>query len=278
MGRQCVRLGAARNLDKKVHSRMSIQWRDAFNSDAKKHYLSVEAIGEAEVRIRYESEYVCIPADVIETLAVGETPDLAVAKVRAFLAGVSAAFRLPPAKGFSFSDAAGSLLPRVVSPEFLAGYRFVAGVSVFGLSIAPGLVAVYLVEGDYVYSYLTQARVDMWGVTDDRISYAARSNLYHTTIKHEPVRFQTPVVHHRYERDDGFDSGRVLLLNDMFWNQVETGLYFAVPAENVAVMAELSTQQDVELLKQKVASLFEVALHPVSPQLYHQHKKTVRVA
>ncbi|NUN13078.1 MAG: hypothetical protein HUU55_05525 [Myxococcales bacterium] len=256
---------------------MNRQWRDAIIYDAKKHYLAIQDINDAEVKIRYESEILGVPTAVIDDIVGLRSGDVSTARLRGFLAGISAALRLPPAKGFSFSDAVGSLLPRVVSQQFLTGYRLASGVSLFGLPLADGLVAVYVVEGDYVYSYLTQPRVEMWGVTDDRVSYAARSNLYHTTIRNEPVVFRMPVTHHRYQREDGFDSGRVLLLNDIFWNQVDAGIYFAVPSEDITLIVESCPPNELDLLKQDVVSLFEAAVHPVSPLLYYQEKKMIQV-
>lgn len=230
-----------------------------------RHYLALEALEPEVLQLRYEKERHAVPR--LGLLAPDRAEAADAAEVRAWVAGASAAVRVPLRRAFTFSSVAGAIYPLVVSPHWLAGYEAALGKPLLSAEFAPGLHSVWVVEDDYGFAAVPLGRFESWGCTRDRVASAGRSNLYHRTATLAPTRVDVPVVMEQFGSNDTFDSARALLLGDLYFERVERGILFAVPHQDCILFADDAPDAAAALSRAALA-LFSEGRCPVSPHVF----------
>lgn len=242
-----------------------------------RHYLSLDDVQGDTAVLRYEKEAHPTPLGwLLRYLEL--TPDARRAPVvRAFVAGASAVIRVPMVRGLTFTSVAGGILPRVVHEGYLEGHRAASGRQAYSLQWAPGLQVAIAIEDAYGFAVLTTARAESWGVTQDRITSAARSNLYHLTASVAPSRVALPVAYEVISTGDSFDSGRTLLFNDLHWERADRGFAFAVPSQDALLMAAGTTDEEIATLAQAAESRWAEADSPVCSGVFLQRGRKIEL-
>jgi hypothetical protein len=188
----------------------------------------------------------------------------------AYAAGVKAALGRPvltAVSSWEFTEVAGRLVPTVERLAFQDGFRDGGGGAPwerpFG-GAGSDLCVHYYVELDRGHQLLTKAQVGTWGVTDDRITSASRSLLYHKTMQGEPARHESGLE--CYGLRDGYDASRALILPDLDYHRTRAGVLVAVPSPHLLLFADVAG--GLGLLSTVAAEEFAAAKYPLSRRLF----------
>jgi len=198
--------------------------------------------------------------------AADDTPATPRVWVASFLEGVDAALSAPPLpEDAAFSDLAGGLVPRLDGPGFAAGLEAAGSSAPYQAAWLDGLFLTYWIELDMGVLPLTQELVAEWGATDDRVRSAARSLLFHKSRRHEPEPLEDgPVL--RWRAGDGYDTARVLVAADRFWDRPREGVWAGVPCDGELLLAFES--EALPELARLTRGAYERAGYPLSPHAY----------
>lgn len=223
--------------------------------------LGLEPDGAGFV-VRYEKEVhpvATLPLDDIDERAEG-------AEVLAVAAGIEAAVKLSgPVRDENFGVGAASLLARVERARFAAAYDAVVdarggdeGERLCWTDLGAGLVAAYVFDAGWSFTYVSRAQADRWGASGDRIHSAARSNLY--------ARAQLPHSTTRVAVGDGYDASRALIASDVFFHLATAeGLTLAVPSRDLLLVGPDASPEGA-------TAAFEAAAYPISPAVFRLHR------
>ena len=106
------------------------------------------------------------------------------AALASFASGVSAVIKQPEHSRFdtwAFTDAAGRILALLVRDAWVLGVAAAGIQDPWMQPFTAGLQIAYTIDVDQGRRVLTHAQVDRWAVTEDRVTCAARSLLFHKT-------------------------------------------------------------------------------------------------
>lgn len=205
--------------------------------------------------VRYERE-----THPIRTLPLDGLDEAALdADLLAVAAGIEAAVKLAgPVRDEPFGVGAASLLARVERARFVAGYDAVVagrggddGERLCHRSLGAGLVAAYVYDAGWSFSYVSRAQAAHWGATPERIDSAARSALY--------ARAEVDHASHLVQVGDGYDASRALIASDVFYHlATEDGLLLAVPSRDLLLVGPAATPE-------ATAAAFAAARYPICP-------------
>lgn len=216
--------------------------------------LTLEPDGGGHI-VRYEREVhpvAALPLSDIDEAARD-------AEVLAVAAGIEAAVKLSgPVRDESFGVGAASLLARVERARFAAAYDAVmAGRGADDAErlcysdLGAGLIAAYVFDAGWSFTYVSRAQAERWGASGDRIHSAARSNLY--------ARAHVPHTSTRVAIGDGYDASRAIIANDVLFHLgTADGLQLAVPSRDLLLVGPEATPD-------AAAEAFADARYPISP-------------
>ena len=212
--------------------------------------------------VRYERESHPVRTLPLEGLDEGALD----AEVLAVAAGMEAAIKLSgPVRDEPFGVGAASLLARVERARFVDGYDAVIagrgdgeGERLCTLDLGAGLVAAYVFDAGWSFTYVSRAQATRWGATPERVESAARSGLYaRATIPHDPPRVET---------GDAYDASRVLVAADLFYHLATAdGLPVAVPSRDLLLVGPAATAE-------ATAQAFAAARYPICPVPLRLHR------
>ncbi len=179
-----------------------------------------------------------VMANIDPSALAGVMPDDEAARSRhlqAYAAGVKHVLlehSRSTADQWSFVDTAGRLLPVIMPSPYLLGVEAAAGHPPWTQPFVDDLHFAYLIRLDRGLRVLTTNQTQRWGVSDDRISSAARSLLFHRTrdLSFQPLEDSLPV--HRLKGGDGHDAARCQVVADAFYTRVDSDFRFALPSPN----------------------------------------------
>jgi hypothetical protein len=250
---------------------MSMNFEHHVRLACAQHHLAWGELSGDALTLVYEGSAHALPAET----ARAAWAQSGASGVRAWVAGASAAIRVGTAPGLTFGAVAAGLVMRLVNAHTLAGQRAVTGRDQFALPFAAGLLLACYVDADGGLAPLSAARVESWGATVDRVTSAARSNLYHRTPPEPARRAREPAPHERVECGDSLDSGRVALLSDLWWDRVFGGIAFAAPGADLLLLAPAGDEAGVCAIAQAAAAHYAEAAFPVSPEVFVQRGRQI---
>jgi hypothetical protein len=161
------------------------------------------------------------------------------AELLAVAAGIEAAVKLSAqVRDEAFGQGAASLLPRLERARFALAYDAVMdgrggddGERLCWDDVGAGLIAAYVSDAGWSFTYVSRAQAARWGATGDRLSAAARSGLY--------ARAEVDWSELRVTKSDGYDASRVLIAGDVFFHKATSrGIDVAVPGRDLRLVAE----------------------------------------
>lgn len=218
--------------------------------------------------IRYEKETHAVRSLPLDDLDPGAVD----AEVLAVAAGMEAAIKLSgPVRDEPFGVGAASLLARVERARFADGYDAVIagrggddGERLCYHALGAGLIAAYVFDAGWSFTYVSRAQATRWGATPERVESAARSALY--------ARAEIPHDQHRVATGDGYDASRAMIASDLFYHLATAdGLPLAVPSRDLLLVGPAATPE-------ATAAAFAEARYPLCPLPLLLHRGRLRAA
>lgn len=188
---------------------------------------------------------------------------------RAFCEGVFDALCEPPrsrASQWTFVETAGSFVPVVRPAGWAQGVGAAnGGDAAFVRSADGGLECGWLLRLSRGTRPLTARQVAEWGVPHERIEAAGRSLLYHMT-RDAPLAPHPEVLGvRRLCLGDGFDSGRVFVVEDVYFGDLGPDTRYALPSADELLIAP---QSHAEALLAAALQGVSNAVRPLSSSLF----------
>lgn len=193
-----------------------------------------------------------------------------------YASGVKAVLLEPvrsKARHWSFVESAGSVLPSIEVKSFTWGVADAAGEEALFDELGDDLVLAWTMRLDRGMRVVTRPQYDEWGVTRDRMVAAARSLLYHMTRDVDWESGDWPETVHAIRVGDGFDASRLLVVEDVFYSQLDVGWRFAVPEQNV--LLAVSTPDATDALSEVARTMYKTAPYPLSDQIWRLEKGSI---
>lgn len=170
------------------------------------------------------------------------------------------------ARDWTFVESAGSILPTIERGGFALGVADAnGGDPAWTQEIAGGLVRAWVLRLGRGLRPLTVGQVADWGVTEDRITAAGRSLLFHKTRQHEFKPTDTNDVLTLSARD-GHDAARLWIVEDAFFTEADRNWRFAIPHPD-AVLA-VRTPDHLDALRSATHVHYGHAMYPLSRELW----------
>lgn len=177
------------------------------------------------------------------------------------------------ARDWTFIESTGGITPNIEVNTFALGAEAASGEPAFVLPLndAPDndLVIAYIIHLNRGLRVLSIPQKSDWAVSQDRITSAARSLLYHKTRETRPRPYDDkfPSVM-ALETGDGYDAARALVFADAFYHDVTDATRFALPSQNTFLFTHTNTPEARAQLEQATAHAFAQADYPLSPQIF----------
>lgn len=193
--------------------------------------------------------------------------------IAGFVSGVCAVLAEPlnsKAAGWEFRQAAARMMLNVEVDTFALGAE-AAGERPWVMALEGDLVMVVVLQLDRGLRVVSQAQVEAWGTTRDRLAVAARSMLFHRTrevAQREPVEGYPGVQ--RVKVGDGWDAARCVVIPDLFFSEIDEAKYrFIMPHQDVLYFTEEDgTGAPTASLSALAAAEYSAAKYPISDALF----------
>lgn len=189
--------------------------------------------------------------------------------VTSFAAGVASVLSAPKQvamQELAFETAAERLLMKLEGPMFLAGVQAVKGDEPLSQPWFDGLCIVYWLDLDRGRRVISRKRFDAWNVSLDQVHCGARSLLFHRS---RSASFSPQEGFETLDAvGDGFEGGRILVLEEMDWQRAADGLRCAIPDAHTLLVQPLHGPE--EALRQAIHKRFAEAALPLSDKIYVQ--------
>lgn len=192
--------------------------------------------------------------------------------IAGFVNGVKTVLAEPPrskAGDWTYEQTAGRVMPNLEVDTYLLGVKAAGMEEPWHVRFSDDLLLVITIELDRGYRPLTQAQVDAWGATSDRVYSAARSMLFHKTRdvrlrKDEP----SPGVH-MVKLGDGHDAARSIVLTEVFFSELDEGTFrFGTPNQDMLYYVQSLDEETLEALASATREAYEASDYPLSSALF----------
>ncbi len=192
-------------------------------------------------------------------------------QIAAYASGVKHVL-LEPARSkasqWDFVESAGGLLPGLQAPSFSLGVEAAGGNPPWVRDFPGDIVVAYFIKLDRGIRVLTTDQVERWDVSDDRITSAARSLLFHNTRHHQFKPFEEAGFVRRLRTGDGHDAARFLVVEDVFYTDIDAGFRFSLPTPDHFLSIFEDSGDAVDELKDKTLEVYREADYPLSKTIY----------
>lgn len=192
-------------------------------------------------------------------------------QIAAFASGVKHVLLEPvrsSADEWDFVESAGRLAPAIHSATFELGVRQAAGKPAWTRPFVDDLRVVYFLQLDRGLRVLTTAQVEDWGVTDDRITSAARSLLFHKTRNHDFSCVDNFESVRRLHVGDGLDAARCLVVADAFYSDVDEGFRFSLPSPDHFLAVFDGQPSSIDELQAATDAVYGDTDEPLSTRIF----------
>ena len=192
-------------------------------------------------------------------------------QVAGFASGVKHVLLEPKrsdAGSWEFVDSAGGLLPTIQSDTFSLGVEAACGEQAWTLPFCDDLQVAYLVRLPNGLRPVTVPQVEHWGVSEDRVTSAARSLLFHKTrqLSFKPYRDLSQV--RRLKAGDGHDAARCLVVGDAFYSEVGDDFRFSLPTPEHFLCVHQKSPETLAQLRQATAEVLADTDYPLTEKLF----------
>lgn len=215
------------------------------------------------------------PARLLAALA--DAPELQAKRLAAgYASGVKAVLLEPvrsKARHWTFVESAGSVLPTIEVRSFAWGVADAAGEEALIDEIGDELVLAWTMRLSRGMRVVTKPQYDEWGVTRDRMVAAARSLLFHMTRDVDWASGDWPETVYAIRVGDGFDASRILVVEDVFYSQLDVGWRFAMPEQNI--LLAVSTPDATDALSEVARTMYKTAPYPLSAQIWRLERGSI---
>ena len=234
---------------------------ESLKEACKSHYLSLEHISGEKASLSYEKQ----GFEVHLLDPNGNKPNDW--ELRSKIAGISTGIREKVSRAQSFSDVAGGIFPRVVSTHWCDGFEAISTEPLMFVPWGDSLRVVFAVEEIFQRTLLGVGNVERWGVTEDRVTSAARSNLYSRSTA-PLTRLSSPVAYQQFQLGDSYDAGRAFILSDLLWRESQKGMVIGIPSEDLLMIRseEVDSPEEIDAFSTLVEEAYREARTPVSPR------------
>ena len=192
-------------------------------------------------------------------------------QIAAFASGVHHVLLEPSrsqASQWDFVESTGGLIPGIHAPGFEQGVEAAAGESAWTVDFFGDLRIAYFIKLDRGMRVLTKPQVERWGVSDDRITSAARSILFHNTRNLDFQTFDDGAYVKQLRSGDGHDATRCLVVGDAFFGDIDAGFRFTMPSPDHFLAVMDATAESTEELRQTTESTYQDVDYPLSTQVF----------
>ena len=219
------------------------------------------------------------PLPLLEWLGERQ-PDRVRQDVASWAHGVQTALMEPArslAQSWTFTDAAGSLLPMLTGPGFGRGVAAAnGGDPAWTEPLDDDVHLVWAMHLGRGVKVVTHGVVERWDVNSDRIRAAARSMLFHSTRDHRFSATDSPPVE-ALRVGDGCDAARIVVVADAFFTEVDARWRFALPTSDLLLAVRHDSAEALTALQNRARVEFESSAYPLSTAIWVAEPK-VRVA
>ncbi len=192
-------------------------------------------------------------------------------QIAAYASGVKHVL-LEPARSkaaqWDFIKSAGGLLPGLHVSTFELGVEAAAGESPWTLDFPGDLIVAYFIKLDRGIRVLTAPQVQRWDVSDDRITSAARSLLFHNTRHQTFQPFGDTQSVRRLHAGDGHDAARCLVIADAFYTEIDSGFRFSLPTPDHFLCVFNNNDETMAELSAATKEVYRDADYPLSETLF----------
>lgn len=192
--------------------------------------------------------------------------------VAAFTSGALAVLSEPAysrAHEWTYEQTAGRMMLNIEGAAFAAGVRAASTDEPWFEPLDHELIVVTYIELDRGYRVITQAQVEAWGATSDRIFSAGRSMLYHKSREVRLVALDGATQVTKVSRGDGYDSARALVLPEVFYIEIDEPKFrFAIPHQDLLLYIQSEDDEALEALEAAATAAWSAADYPLSRSIY----------
>ena len=169
---------------------------------------------------------------------------------------------------WDFVESAGRLVPSLQVSTFAEGVRQAADDSPWTVPFVDDLVFAYFIQLDRGLRALTTSQVERWGVSDDRITSAGRSLLFHKTRNLDFEPFKSYAGVERLHAGDDLDAARCLVVADVFYSDLGPDFCFAIPSTSHFLAVQRATSDNRARLQRAADEVYQDAHIPLSTRLF----------
>lgn len=192
-------------------------------------------------------------------------------QIAAYASGVKHVLLEPSrskASQWDFVESAGGLIPGVHTTTFELGAEAAADQPPWSVDLIDDLRIVYFIKLDRGIRVLTTSQVERWDVSDDRITSAARSMLFHETRNLDFQPFDDSARVERLHRGDGHDAARFLVVADAFYSEIGAGFRFSIPSPDHLLCIRSADDEAVAELQQKTTEVYDEVDYPLCDRVF----------
>lgn len=169
---------------------------------------------------------------------------------------------------WDFVESAGRLVPAPQASTFTLGVQEAAGQTPWTVDFVDDLHFAYFIQLDRGLRVLTEAQVERWGVSEDRITAAARSLLFHKTRNLDFQPFEDNSEVQRLHAGDDLDAARCLVVADAFYSDIGDEFRFALPSTEHFLCVLQSTPDGLAELSDATRKIYLEADTPLSTRIF----------
>lgn len=178
------------------------------------------------------------------------------------------------ARDWTFIESTGGITPNIEVDTFALGAEAASGEPAFTLPLTTNsdndLVISYIIHLNRGLRVLSIPQKTDWAVSQDRITAAARSLLYHKTRDAKPVPYDPALPGVMAIRTgDNYDAARSLVFADAFYHDVTDACRFTMPTQDIFLYILNNSPDERTALQQATAQEFSRAAYPLSSEIFH---------
>lgn len=250
------------------------KWLDALEDKLVERRLEVERV-ESTLNVKAGKGIIAAkanvdPAELWDVLA-DTAPQGRDRLIIGYASGVKHVLMEPKrsdASQWDYVKTAGRLLPNIEVHTFRLGAQAAAGEPPWTLEFHEDLIVAYLVDLDLGMRVLTEGQVDGWSATEDRVSSAARSLLFHKSRSVKPQKLDEFEGVEKIHTGDTYDAMRSIVVADLFFGDFDDSYRFSMPSQDALLFVRGDDESSVESLRSATDAHFDEADYPLTRSIY----------